>query len=193
MEQTIREALAAHWRALLAQGTLMLVLGVLALVAPVKATIAVDLYVGVLFLLGGVVGLVAMYFAAGRRALRWSVATACLSSAVGILLVWKPAAGALSLTVLMTAFFVAEGVYQAATSIAYRKALGPRWGWMLASGIADLALATVVVVAWPASTGWALGIVAGVSLISSGWAIAMAALAGREMARAAHPAGPARA
>jgi uncharacterized membrane protein HdeD (DUF308 family) len=59
------------------------------------------------------------------------------------------------------------------------------WGWMLASGIADLALAAIILVSWPMSAGWALGIIAGVNLITSGWAIIMVAPAGHELANAA--------
>ncbi len=84
----------------------------------------------------------------------------------------------------MTAFFVAEGVFQSAASIAYRQALPGSWGWMLASGVMDLILAFVIFSNWPISVGWTLGLLAGVNLITSGWAILMIALGGRTLAKA---------
>jgi uncharacterized membrane protein HdeD (DUF308 family) len=52
---------------------------------------------------------------------------------------------------------------------------------MLGRGITDLVLAAIIIVAMPISAGWALGLIIGVNLISSGLAVTMAALAGPEM------------
>ena len=105
--------------------------------------------------------------------------TAALSVALGVLLIWKPAAGAMSLTFVLAAFFCAEGVFQAITSIAYRKALPNAWGWMLASGLCDLLLVAIIVASWPLSAAWTLGLLAGINLLTSGWAIVMLAMAAR--------------
>jgi uncharacterized membrane protein HdeD (DUF308 family) len=161
---------------------IMVILGVLALAAPAFATLAVDIYVGWLFLFSGVLGLIAIFSARHPARFRWGMVTAGLSLVVGVMLVWRPVEGALSLTMLLAAFFIAEGLFQAISSVAYRESMRSTWGWMLASGIADLALAAIILLSWPMSVGWALGIIAGVNLITSGWAIAMAALAGREVA-----------
>jgi uncharacterized membrane protein HdeD (DUF308 family) len=104
--------------------------------------------------------------------------------AVGVLLIWKPVGGALSLTILLTAFFIAEGVLQMVISIVYRGMMGGAWGWMLLSGISDLALVAIIVLGWPMTAGWAPGLIVGVNLMTSGWAIVMAALAGRSAAQA---------
>ena len=53
------------------------------------------------------------------------------------------------------------------------------------SGIADLVLAGIIVYGWPVTATWALGVLAGVNLITSGLAIAMVALAGRSWEKAA--------
>lgn len=181
------DLLAAHWRLVMAQGVIMVILGVFALAAPAFATLAVDIYVGWLFLFGGVLGLAALFSAGHPPGFWWGVVTAVLSLAVGCLLIWKPMEGALSLTVLLTAFFIVEGLFQTIASLAYRASIGSSWGWMLASGIADLVLAAIILFAWPMSAGWALGIIVGVNLITSGWAIAMAALAARETSKAIAP------
>ncbi len=57
------------------------------------------------------------------------------------------------------------------------------WGWMLASGIADLVLAAIIIMGLPFSAAWTLGLLAGVNLITSGVAISMAAFAGRDLAK----------
>jgi uncharacterized membrane protein HdeD (DUF308 family) len=184
MQRAISDALSTHWKLFLFQGVVMIILGILAVAAPAVATIAVDIYVGWLFLLSGIVGLVAIFSAKNIPAFLWSLITAALSAAVGILLVWKPVEGALSLTLLLTAFFVVEGVFQIVTSVAYRDVMRGSWGWMLVSGIADLALAAIIILGWPTTAAWTLGLLVGINLITSGWAIVMAALAGRSVAQA---------
>jgi uncharacterized membrane protein HdeD (DUF308 family) len=179
MPRAIRDALRFHWRLFLAQGVIMVILGVLAVIWPVVATLAVDLYVGWLFLISGLVGLAAMFWSEDVPAFVWTLLTAALSLAVGVLLLWKPIDGAISLTLVLTAFFVAEGVFQIASSLSYRNVVPDTWGWMLASGIADLLLAVIIVMGLPGTSNWALGLLAGVNLITSGWAVIMVAIAGR--------------
>jgi uncharacterized membrane protein HdeD (DUF308 family) len=185
MQHAISDALKTHWRLLLFQGLVMLLLGILAFAAPVAATIAVDIFVGWLFLISGVVGLVAVFSAKDIPAFLWSLITAALSVAAGVLLIWKPVEGALTLTLLLTAFFFAEGVFQIAASIAYRHVPGGSAGWMLLSGVADLVLVVLIFAGWPVTAAWTLGVLVAINLITSGLAIVMAALAGRRLAHAA--------
>jgi uncharacterized membrane protein HdeD (DUF308 family) len=183
MQRSVSDALAAHWRLFLFRGAVMIILGVLAVATPAAATIAVDIYIGWLFLIGGIIGLVAMFSANDIPAFLWSLITAALSVAVGVVLIWKPVEGALSLTLVLAAFFVAEGVFQIATSIAYRHIMPGSRAWMVVSGLSDLALAAIIILGWPLTAVWALGLLVGINMITSGWAIVMAALAGRNAAQ----------
>jgi len=180
MQRAVRDAFGAHWRLMMFQGVVMIILGVLAVAAPVIATIAIDIYVGWLFLFSGVIGLIALFSSHHIPAFLWSLITAALSVALGILLIWKPVEGALSLTFVLTAFFLVEGVFQIATSLVYRDSLPGTWGWMLASGVSDLLLVAIIVLGWPATGVWVLGLLVGINLFMSGWAIVMMAFAGRQ-------------
>jgi len=180
MQRAVRDAFGAHWRLMMFQGVVMIILGVLAVAAPVIATIAIDIYVGWLFLFSGVIGLIALFSSHHIPAFLWSLITAALSIALGILLIWKPVEGALSLTFVLTAFFLVEGVFQIATSLVYRDSLPGTWGWMLASGVSDLLLVAIIVLGWPATGVWVLGLLVGINLFMSGWAIVMMAFAGRQ-------------
>ncbi|MGO9474316.1 MAG: HdeD family acid-resistance protein [Rhodomicrobium sp.] len=184
MGRTRSIALAAHWRLFLFEGVILVILGILAIAVPAVATLAVDIYIGWLFLFAGIAGLFAVFSVQDISGFLLSLIPAALSLAVGGLLIWKPAEGALSLTALMVIFFAAEGLFQIVTSIAYRDYIPDSWGWILLSGIADLVLAGIIIYGWPVTATWALGVLAGVNLITSGGAIIMAALAGREVAGA---------
>lgn len=183
MQSAVRKAVGLHWRLFLFHGVALIVLGVLAVAAPVVATIAVEIFVGWLFLIGGIVGLVAMFSAHDVPAFLWSLLTAALSVAVGVLLIWRPIAGVMSLTIALTAFFIAEGVFQSVTSIAYRRSMSGSWAWMLASGVADLVLAALIIMGLPFSAAWVLGLIVGVNMITSGVAIIMVAFEGRDLAK----------
>lgn len=180
-QRALRDAVRDYWVLFLIQGLLMIVLGVLAILWPQLSTVAVDLYVGWMFLLSGVTGLLFIFLAPTVPAFLWLLLTAALSLFVGVLLLWHPIAGVVSLTLVLIAFFIVEGIFQVAAAIAHRDALPGSWGWMVMSGIADLLLAAIIISGWPGTASWALGLIVGVNLISSGLPIMAVALAGRSV------------
>jgi uncharacterized membrane protein HdeD (DUF308 family) len=175
-QNALRTAMQENWKWFVFQGIVMLILGCLAVAEPVIASVAVDIYIGWLFLFGGVLGLVAMFSARDASAFFWMLLTAALSLAVGIMLIWKPAEGTVSLTVVLTAFFIAEGAFQIAASFSYRDIMPGSWGWLLASGISDLVLAGFIIYFWPESASWTLGLIVGINLITTGLGILMTAI-----------------
>jgi uncharacterized membrane protein HdeD (DUF308 family) len=187
MQRAVTNAFGAHWKLFLFQGVVMAVLGLLAICAPVAASIAVAIYVGWLLLISGIIGLIAIVSTHHVHAFLWSLVTAALSVVIGVLLVLMPVQGAISLTIVLTAFFIAEGVFQTTVAIASRQVLAGTWVWMLLSGLADLVLAAIIIEGWPGTAIWALGLLVGVNLLTSGWAVVVAAFAGRRMAEAAGP------
>jgi uncharacterized membrane protein HdeD (DUF308 family) len=178
-----RESVRLNWALFVGQGVIMVVLGVLAIVWPQFSTLAVDIFFGWLFLISGIVGLASLLLTTSAQGFLWSLLTAALSSFVGILLLWHPIAGAVTLTLALVALFIVEGVFQIASALRYRVVFPDSWGWMLASGAADLILAGLIIAGWPSTAAWVLGIYVGVNLLTSGIAIVMVALAGRSYIR----------
>jgi len=181
-QRTVIDSLKIHWRLYVFEGAVMIVLGVLAIVFPVFATLAVDFYLGWLFLFCGVLTLIIMITAGHIPGFWWAIVTAILAIVVGLALLLKPAAGVVTLTAVLTAFFIVEGVFQTAASLTYRDGIPHSWGWLLASGVADLVLAAIIIAGWPGTVDWTLGLLAGVSLITSGWAVVMVAMSVRSLA-----------
>jgi uncharacterized membrane protein HdeD (DUF308 family) len=185
VQRAVRDALHAHWVLFLTQGVIMVMLGAVAFVAPTVATIAVDIFVGWLFLISGIFGLAALFAVRTVPGFIWTLITAALSVIVGALLIWKPVEGTFSLTLVLTAFFIVEGIFQIVASFTSRDAIPGSWGWMLASGLADLVLAAIIIAGWPLSAGWVLGLIVGVNLVTSGLAVVMVAIAGRKVVQTA--------
>lgn len=187
----VREAVRRHWGLFLAQGLVMLVLGLLALARPMIATLAVEIFAGWLFLVGGIVGLAGVVTARKMPGFVWGLIRAAMAILVGILLLWRPLAGVLTLTLLLAAFFAAQGVAQIIAAISQRAALPGSWTWVLLSGVIDLILAAIIISGWPGTAAWVLGLMVGINLIMSGVALVVTALACRRVAAAPAAAAPA--
>lgn len=175
-----REVIHDHWILFLIQGVILAALGLLALGAPFLATVVVVKLAGWVFLIGGVVGLATFFTGRDVPGSVWSFLSSALAILAGIYLLRQPLTGMLSLTLVLIAFFLAQGVTQIFAAIAHRRVL-KSWGWVLLSGIVDLILAGIIMSGWPETSAWVLGILAGVNLLMYGIALIMTAIASREV------------
>lgn len=150
-------------------GLALIVLGALAIAMPQVSTLAVELMIGWLFLLSGVVHGGSTFSMRGAWNITGSAIVAILSLVAGGLLLLNPFEGILTLTMLMVAFFVAAGVVKTYFAIRNRHLRG--WGWGVFSGIASLAVGVLILLGWPSTAAWALGLLLGIDLFISGWAL----------------------
>jgi uncharacterized membrane protein HdeD (DUF308 family) len=182
--ETIRRQLAltihAHWKLFLAQGIVMMVLGFLALALPNIATLAIEIFVGWLFFIGGIFRAVSVWHSRQAPGFAWAMLTAVLSVLLGLILIFRPLAGVLTLTMVLVAFFIVEGIASIIGAIEHRQHLRS-WGWVLFSGIVDLLLAYLIWQGWPSSASWAIGLLVGVNMLFLGLSLVMTALAARLM------------
>jgi uncharacterized membrane protein HdeD (DUF308 family) len=176
-----------HWVLFLIQGLVMAILGLFAVAAPVIATLAVDIYAGWLFVISGIVGIITLFTRQNISSFLWTLIAAVLALIVGVLLIWRPAAGVVTLTLLLTGFFIAEGIVQIVAAFKYRSAVGSAWTWMLFSGIVNVILAAIILMGWPGTAAWTLGLLVGINLFMSGLALVMTSLACRSLTEPAAP------
>ena len=169
-------AVRRHWVLFLSEGILLVVLGILALLAPVMASVAATVFFGWILFLSGLLGLVSTIRARRAPGVWWSLVSALIGMAAGVLL---------SLTAVLIAFLFAEGFVSIMYALEHRNALSGRWGWMLASGIIDVTLAVLLILGLPGTALWALGLILGINLIFGGWALIFMALHARPTSTAA--------
>jgi uncharacterized membrane protein HdeD (DUF308 family) len=181
VRHAVLASLHEHWRFYLIEGIILMVLGAAAIIVPQVATLTVTIFVGWLFLISGLVGLYMTFRIRGIPGFWWSLLSAILAIVVGALLIINPVRGAFSLTFVLIAFFVLEGILSVMFALEHRKELPRAWGWMLASGIVDLALATIIFAGLPGTAIWAIGLLAGINLTFGGVAMAMMALQARKI------------
>ena len=169
--------LRRNWALMLVLGILLILGGVAAIILPVAASLAVTIAVGAAMLVGGGFKAAHAFRCGGWRCRGWSIASAVLYVIGGLLLLFNPLAGMVSLTLLMIVLIGADGVLRMAMAFRMRPDRG--WGWLLAGGIAGLAIAIGMVVLLPWISLTALGIMAGLALIFEGWGFVYLALAAR--------------
>jgi uncharacterized membrane protein HdeD (DUF308 family) len=172
-----------HWALFLIEGVVLVILGVAAVVIPPLATLAVEILFGWLLFVSGIIGLFTTFWMRPATGLWWSLLSAIVAIAAGLVLLAWPVNGALSLTLVLIAFFVVEGVASIMFALEHKRELSGRWGWMLASGIVDLILAAIILAGLPGSAAWALGILLGVNMVFGGSALIAMALHSRQTAR----------
>jgi uncharacterized membrane protein HdeD (DUF308 family) len=179
LQRAFAQSIREHWVLFLVEGIVLVVLGFLAIVIPPLATLAVTIFLGWLFLISGIVGLVTTFWARHAPGFWWSLLSAVLAIAAGLVLLIEPISGAVSLTLLLIVFFIIEGVLSIMYALEHKKELSGRWGWMLASGIIDLILAGIILIGLPGTAAWALGLLVGINMLFGGSALIAMALHAR--------------
>ena len=179
VQRAFADAVREHWGVFLAEGIILVLLGIAAIVLPPIATLAFTIIIGWLFLISGFVGLVTTFYMRGAPGFWWALISALIGIAAGVVLLLWPISGALSLTLVLIAFFAAEGVASIMYAIEHRNRLTGRWGWMLMSGIVDLILAIIIFAGLPGTAAWALGLLVGINMLFGGAAMIGIALAAR--------------
>jgi len=180
LRRRIAVAVRAHWKLFIAQGALMMLLGALAIALPNISTLAVELLIGWLFLIGGALRAAAAWRARHFPGSGWSLATSLLAALLGLVLLLGPAQGVRTLTIVLVAFFVIEGAVAILLALEFRPHL-QHWAWTLLSGLVDLVLAYLIWQGWPATATWAIGLLVGINMLFVGWSLVMTALAARSL------------
>lgn len=184
--QQFRGALAGtvsqHWGWFLAEGLVLLVLGIMAILLPAAASLVATVFFGWLLLISGIVGLIATLRERHAPGFGWSLLSALLALGAGALLLLWPIHGVFSLTAVLIAFLFADGVITIFYALEHRRGASSNWNWMLFSGIVDILLGGLLLAGLPGSALWALGLLLGIDLTFAGWALIMMALSGRSEA-----------
>jgi len=182
LRSDISTSVREYWGVFLFEGVVLLLLGILAVLVPVIATLTVTFAFGWIFLISGLIGLVTTVHARRAPGFWWSLLSAVLGVIVGVLLLVWPITGAISLTLLLAAFFTAEGILSIMYAIEHKREMSGRWAWLLVNGVVDLGLAAIILIAFQTSASWVLGLLIGIDMVLGGTALIVIALEARATA-----------
>ncbi|HZW96496.1 MAG TPA: DUF308 domain-containing protein [Candidatus Eremiobacteraceae bacterium] len=147
-------------------GVLLVILGIMAIGAPFLAAVAVNAVIAWLIIVAGIVHLVLAFHAHGAGSAIWRVLVGLAYLAFGGYMIVHPVLGVASLTLVLAALFVIEGVLNLMLYAKMRRLHGSSWA--LIDGIITLLVGVMIYMQWPSSSVWAIGILVGVSLMISG-------------------------
>ena len=154
-------------------GIVLIVLGIIALGLTELTTIVSVLVLGWFLVISGVVEGINAFRNRNSGGFLLNLLAGLLGVVVGLMFVSHPVAGALALTLLLGAFFLVEGIFRIVGAVR----LGvPHRGWMALGGAITGLLGVLLLVQWPASALWFIGLAVGVDMIFRGWAWLMLAI-----------------
>lgn len=169
-----------NWRYLLGVGVVFSLLGLVAILAPYATGIGLSYLLGIVVLVGGVSTLVQAIRVDGWTGTVWQGLLAAVYLVAGVLLVVNPLAGLVALTLLLVVYVAISGVVEIGMGLQLRPEA--RWLWFVASGVLSLAVAALLWVGFPTTAAWAVGLLVGVHLLTTGLALIVAGYEARRSA-----------
>lgn len=179
IETAVRNTLREHWKLYALQGGLMIVLGVAAIALPQVASLTLDILLGWLLFLTGVLGTYVVFHAGHLRQHWGNLLLGVVTGVLGVLIAMWPESGLITLTFALVFYLVLHGVTRLAFAFAIRHDNRP-WVWLIVGSIIDFVLAGVIIFGWPGTASWVLGLMLGVSLLFGGATLLSAAISARD-------------
>jgi len=158
--------LEASWRALEIAGAVIALLGVLGILFPFVTGLSISLLLGGLLVVGGLVHIAHAFRARGWKGFAGQALLAVVYTLAGLSLLANPVLGLTTLTLLLIVYFVLSGLVEAVIGLQIRDSSG--WAWAVASGVLSVVLGGLLWLGFPGTAAWALGLVFGINLLSTG-------------------------
>lgn len=150
-------------------GIIFIILGMLSIIYPLYSSLGVEVFFGALFLFGGIFHLFGAFEKKHHENYIWNFAVGVFYILAGAYLLGNPIGGLLSLTVVLIILFYIQGILTVFYGFNQRKP--SQRIWVIISGLITIAIATILLLAYPISALWALGILVGVNLFMFGVSI----------------------
>ncbi len=163
-------------------GVVLMALGLVAVVADTFTTLLTVMVLGFFILFSGCVILLdTITFWRGKdHGFVFALLAAVLYIAGGLLLISNPVEGSVTITFLLGAIYSFLGLLRIMFAVMARL---PQWGWTLANGAVTLLIGILILMSWPESSLFIIGLFVGIDLFFCGLAYTMAALALRSVAK----------
>lgn len=164
-----------NWGWLLALGIVFELAGFFSLGMVVSVTLASMFVIGAVILFTGALQLVDVFRSKCWKAVAWHFLIALLYIFAGSLFIYDPFLASTMITAMLAWTLIFIGVARAFMAFSIRNSEG--WFWLLLAGIASLVLGIMILMQWPASGLWVIGLLISVELIINGWSYILLALA----------------
>lgn len=173
--KNIPPKLQRRWSFLLGLGIVFVVLGSLGLGMVTGLTLASVLFLGILLLIAGFSQIIDVFKTKHWKGAIWHALIAILYLIAGCAVIYDPLLASTIITALIAWIFIIMGISRLLMAITLRHA--PGWGWFLFAGITAIILGLLILLQWPYSGLWVLGMFIAIELLVNGWTYIFIALA----------------
>jgi len=176
--RTWPKELTRNWGYLFALGILFIFLGICGLSMVVGLTLVSILFLGVLFLVAGIAQLIDVFKSTEWRAVLWHALIAILYLLGGLLVIKDPVLASALITAMLAWILIIIGATRFIMAFILRHT--SEWGFLLLAGITSLILGILILIQWPLSGLWVIGLFIAIELMMNGWSYIFIALSLRK-------------
>jgi uncharacterized membrane protein HdeD (DUF308 family) len=178
----VEQELSRRWKTLRLAGVLAIIGGVVAILVPAVASVATAIFIGWILLFAGAWMLFDAWSVRGAGRVVVRLLWAALTEFAGLYLLLAPLSGTVTLTFVLVAYFIAIGGIRVAEAVAMRGM--PNAGMVGLNGALSLLIGLLILVDFPSSADWAIGLLVGIDLLFAGWGLLTVSGLGRRLATA---------
>jgi len=162
-------AITGKWGWFVALGIGELILGGVASVNLMAASLASVLVIGATMAVAGIFQIVHAFSMHGLRGFLFWLLAGIVYAAAGAIILYDPVLASFTLSLVVCVFLVAAGAMRMWAGFNMRPAAG--WRWIVAAGVLTFCVGIILAAAWPGIGLWLLGAMLVVDLVFQGWGL----------------------
>ena len=165
------------WGWLLGLGILFIVLGCIGLGMVVGLTLVSMLFFGILLIVGGFSQIVDVFRCKQWKGALWHALIAAFYIVGGGVVLYDPFLASTIITAILATVLIVIGLTRFIMAVMLRDEKG--WGWLLVAGITAIVLGIMILLQWPISGLWVIGLFIAIEMIVNGGTYIFIALSAR--------------
>lgn len=173
----VPDNLKRSWVWLLILGIIFVILGVIGLGMTIYLTLVSMLFFGILLVVGGVLQLFDSIRCRGWKGIMGHLLVGLLYIVGGGIVIYDPFLASAFFTMIIGAILIVMGLTRFIMAMTLKASAG--WGWMVLSGLCGIILGTLILMQWPMSGLWIIGLFFAIELMIAGWSYIFCALSMR--------------
>lgn len=166
------------WGWVLGLGILFIILGCIGISMVVGLTVLSMMFFGALLVVAGLSNVVDVIKHKEWKGMIWQALIAVLYIVGGFVVFYDPLLASSIITALLAGVLIVIGITRIIMAMSLKSAQG--WAWLMLAGITALILGVLIMIQWPVSGLWVIGLFIAVELIVTGWTYVIIAFSSRK-------------
>jgi uncharacterized membrane protein HdeD (DUF308 family) len=175
VDAPVVDGLGRNWAWIFGLGILFMILGFIGLGMEVGLTLTSILFLGVLLIISGITHLVDAFQNTDWKGTLWKALIALLYIAAGVMVIYDPIMASVVITAVIAYLLIVIGVARIIMAFSLKGSAG--WIWLLLAGITAVVLGILILIQWPMSGFWVIGLFIAIELLVTGWTYVFIGLA----------------